>query len=201
MASNSIIVNETPLVISPTKEEVKAERDMLHSIATDLGRKFELSKKKIVSLQSKSRTLADSLKTEKSKSKYAMEQLLIVTTTQTNELLASFQDQSAKLQRNKKTHNKQMSQLESEYQVSVTDLENQHNKKITSLTKRLASLDDKMKVSLNNERSKRQKLMTKEESKQKALENEICELNEWVFELDNERLAAEKDRNEARANE
>jgi hypothetical protein len=201
VASNSIIVNETPLVISPTKEEVKAERDMLHSIATDLGRKFELSKKKIVSLQSKSRTLADSLKTEKSKSKYAMEQLLIVTTTQTNELLASFQDQSAKLQRNKKTHNKQMSQLESEYQVSVTDLENQHNKKITSLTKRLASLDDKMKVSLNNERSKRQKLMTKEESKQKALENEICELNEWVFELDNERLAAEKDRNEARANE
>ncbi len=44
-----------------------------------------------------------------------MEQLLIVTTTQSNELLASFQDQSAKLQRDKKTHNKQMSQLESEY--------------------------------------------------------------------------------------
>ena len=127
---------------------------MLHSIATDLERKFELSKKKFESLQSKSRTLADSLKTEKSKSKYAMEQLLIVTTTQTNELLASFQDQSAKLQRNKKTHNKQMSQLESEYQVSVTDLENQHNKKITSLTKRLASLDDKMKVSLDKERSR-----------------------------------------------
>jgi hypothetical protein len=34
-----------PLVISPTKEEVKAERNMLHSIATDLERKFELSEK------------------------------------------------------------------------------------------------------------------------------------------------------------
>ncbi len=130
-----------------------------------------------------------------------MEQLLIIRTTQTNELLASFQDQFAKLQRDKKTHNKQMSQLESEYQVSLTDLENQHNKKITSLTKRLASLDNKMKVSLDNKRSKRWKLMTNEESKQKALENEIHKLNEWVFELDNERLAAEKDRNEARANE
>jgi hypothetical protein len=35
VASNSIIVDETPLVISPTMEEVKAEHDMLHSIATD----------------------------------------------------------------------------------------------------------------------------------------------------------------------
>ncbi len=43
--------------------------------------------------------------------------------------------------------------------------------------------------------------MTNEESKQKALENEIHELNEWVFELDNERLAAETDRNKSRANE
>ncbi len=42
--------------------------------------------------------------------------------------------------------------------------------------------------------------MTNEESKQKALENEIQKLNEWVFELDNERLVAEKDRNVARAN-
>jgi hypothetical protein len=57
-----------------------------------------------------------------------------------------------------------------------------------------------MKGSLDKERSKRQKLMTNEESKQKALENEIQKLNEWVFELDNERLVAEKDRNVARAN-
>ncbi len=173
---------------------------MLHSIATDLECKFESSEKKIVSLQSKWWTLADSLKTEKSKSRYAMEQLLIITTTQTYKLLASFQDRFTKLQRDKKTHNKQMSQLESEYQVSLTDLENQHNKKITSLTKSLAFLDNKMKVSLDNKRSKRQKLMTNEESKQKVLENEIHKLNEWVFELDNERLVAEKDRNEARAN-
>jgi hypothetical protein len=46
VALNSIVVNETPLAISPTKEEVKAERDMLHSIATDLERRFETSEKK-----------------------------------------------------------------------------------------------------------------------------------------------------------
>ncbi len=156
MVPNSIIINETPPVISPTKEEVKAERNMLHSIATDLECKFEsFGKNCIIAIKVK----------DTCKSRYAMKQLLIVTTTQTNELLASFQDRFAKLQRDKKTHNKQMSQLESEHQVSLTHLENQHNKKITSLTKRLASLDNKMRVSLDNERSKRQKLMTNEESK------------------------------------
>ena len=111
-----------------------------------------------------------------------MEQLLLVTTTQTNELIASFQDRFnnlksdhdnslRKLLRNSKSerhhnqiiinritknhnkqisrleseyrdnqtsidgitknHNKQMSQLESEYRVSLTQVENQHNKKIS----------------------------------------------------------------------
>jgi hypothetical protein len=119
-------------------------------------------------LLSNSRTLADSLKTEKSKSRYALEQLLIVTTTQTYELLASFQDRFAKLQRDKKTHNKQISKLESEFRLSLTDLENQHNKKIASLTTRLASLE-KMnaneRLKRHDEISKRRRLMINEESK------------------------------------
>jgi len=94
---------------------------------------------------------------EKLKSRTAIEQLLLVTTTQTNELIASFQDRFnnlksdhdnslRKLLRNSKSerhhnqiiinritknHNKQMSQLESEYRVSLTQVENQHNKKIS----------------------------------------------------------------------
>jgi hypothetical protein len=83
-SADNIAADETPLVISPTKEEVKAEWAMLHTIATELEHKVESSKKKIDSLQSKSRTLTDSLKAEKSKSRTAMEQLLGVTTTQTN---------------------------------------------------------------------------------------------------------------------
>jgi hypothetical protein len=91
-SADNITADETPLVISPTKEEVKAERDMLHSIATELDHKAESPKKKIYSLTSKSRTLAEYIKAEKSKSRTAMEQLLIVTTTQTNKLIALFQD-------------------------------------------------------------------------------------------------------------
>ncbi len=43
--------------------------------------------------------------------------------------------------------------------------------------------------------------MINEVSKRNALASEIHELNEWVLELFNERLVAEKDRKEARANE
>ncbi len=43
--------------------------------------------------------------------------------------------------------------------------------------------------------------MINEESKRNALASEIHEFNEWVLELDNERLVAEKERKEARANE
>jgi hypothetical protein len=92
VSSNVNAVDKTPPAISPTKEEVKAERDMLHSIAIDFERKLDSSSKKNESLESKSRSLSNSLKEEKLKSRTVMEQLLLVTTTQTNELIASFQN-------------------------------------------------------------------------------------------------------------
>jgi len=70
---------------------------MVHSIAIDFERKLDSSSKKIESLESKSRSLSDPLKEKKLKSRTAMEQLLLVTTTQTNELIASFQDRFNKL--------------------------------------------------------------------------------------------------------
>ena len=76
--------------ISPTKEEVKEERDMMHTIAIGLERKLESSNKKIETLASKSKSLANSLKAEKLKSRSAMEHLLLLTTTQTEELIATF---------------------------------------------------------------------------------------------------------------
>ena len=97
-----------------------------------------------------------------------MEQLLFVTTTQTNELIASFQDKFIKLKSNHdyslrkllrdsksqrhynqtsidritKTHNKQMFQLESEYQVSLTHVKNRHKKKISCMREKLSALED-----------------------------------------------------------
>jgi hypothetical protein len=41
VSSNISAIDETPPAISPTKEEVKAEQDMLHSIATDFECKLE----------------------------------------------------------------------------------------------------------------------------------------------------------------
>jgi len=90
-----------------------------------------------------------------------MEKILLVTTTQTNELIASFQNQFNKLKsdhvdslckllhnskserhnnqtsidRITKNHYKQMFQLESEYRVSLTHVKNQHNKKISCMCK------------------------------------------------------------------
>ena len=90
VSSNVSAVDVTPPAISPTKEEVKEERDMLHTIATGLERKLESSNKKIETLTSKSKSLANSLKAEKLKSRSAMEHLLLLTTTQTEELIATF---------------------------------------------------------------------------------------------------------------
>jgi uncharacterized protein YlxW (UPF0749 family) len=77
---SNISADVTPPAISLTKEEVKEERNMLHTITTDLERKLESSNKKIKTLASKSKSLANSLKTEKLKSKSTMEQLLLLTT-------------------------------------------------------------------------------------------------------------------------
>jgi hypothetical protein len=97
VSSSVVAINITPPAISPTKEEVKEERDMLHTIATDFERKLESSNKKIETLASKSKSLANSLKTEKLKSRSTMEQLLLLTTTQTEELIASFHDRFTQL--------------------------------------------------------------------------------------------------------
>jgi hypothetical protein len=53
VSSNVNAINVVnPPTISPTKKEVKEERDMLYTIATDLERKLESSNKKIESLAS-----------------------------------------------------------------------------------------------------------------------------------------------------
>ncbi len=62
---------------------------MLHTIATGLERKLESSNKKIETLAFKSKSLANSLKAEKLKSRSVMEHLLLLTTTQTEELIAA----------------------------------------------------------------------------------------------------------------
>ena len=57
----------------------------------------ESSKQTITSLHSKSLSLSLALKNEKIRSRTAMEQLLLVTTRQTEELIATFQDRFRKL--------------------------------------------------------------------------------------------------------
>ena len=73
---------------------------MLLSIAINFKCKLTSSNKKIESLKSNIRSLSNSPKAEKMKSRSAIEQLLLVTTTQTNELIASCQNQFNKLQSN-----------------------------------------------------------------------------------------------------
>ena len=75
---------------------------MLLSIAIELERKVESSTKKVQSLETKSRILADSLRAERSRSRSTMEKFLSVTTTQTEELIAGFQDRFMQL---KSDHN------------------------------------------------------------------------------------------------
>ena len=252
MSTNVNAVDEIPPAISPTKEEVKAKRDMLHSIAIGFERKLDSSSKKIESLESKSRSLANLLKEEKLKSRTAMEQLLLVTATQTNELIASFQDRFNKLKSNhndslrkllrqrhlhqtsidllKNTNNKQMTQLESEYRASLTHVENQHNKKISCMRAKLSAMEASVKkkdsrqmtqleteyraslTHVENQHNKKISCMRaklramearvkKKDLRRKALVNEVHDLNEWILELDNERIEAETKRKGAVANE
>ncbi len=65
---------------------------MLNTIATGFERKLESSNKKIETLASKSKSLANSLKAEKLKSRSAMKQLLLLTTTQMKEFQAKMGD-------------------------------------------------------------------------------------------------------------
>ena len=50
---------------------------------------------------------------------------------------------------------------------------------------------EKIKASLHEEKARRHHQLTEEESRRRKLEEEIHELNKWIFELDNERKAAE----------
>ena len=165
-ASNEIITdnseaigNITPLVISPSKEEVKAERDMFKRKFSTLESANESSKQTITLLRSKSLSLSLALKNEKIRSRTAMEQLLLVTTRQSEELIATFQDRFRKLktehkadlhklmcgsdqdrfgnqkylERLRKTYKKKISELESDYRICFAEMENKHQKKIVSI--------------------------------------------------------------------
>ncbi len=90
---------ETPFLNSPTKGEVKAETKILKDDAATYKRKIQTleSMNKATKRMSKRlevwvRSLLDSLKIKKKKSRVAIEQLLTVTTMQHNELVAKFQD-------------------------------------------------------------------------------------------------------------
>ena len=50
---------------------------------------------------------------------------------------------------------------------------------------------EKTKDSLHEEKARRCHKLTEEESRRRKLEEEIHELNDWIFELDNKRKAAE----------
>ncbi len=69
-----------------------------------------------------------------------------------------------------------------------------HTKQGGLHTKRCALQDslDAMKGHLHNEKSKRRKVMFDEELKRNRLENKIQDLNDWIFELDEERKVAKK---------
>jgi hypothetical protein len=75
-----------------------------------------------------------------------------------------------------------------------------HSKQEGLRTKVCALQDslDAMKGRLHNEKSKRRKVMFDEESKRKRMQNEIEELNDWIFELDEERKVAEANEKEVR---
>ena len=151
VSSNVSAVDVTPPAISPMKEEVKEERDMLHTIATGFERKLESSNKKIETLASKSKSLANSLKAEKLKSRSAMEHL--------EELIATFRarftqlktkhdiaiQKSQRISDNElvsnqksikhliRSHDKQMKQLNGDYTVALAEMEKAHCQKIVSL--------------------------------------------------------------------
>ncbi len=90
---------ETPFVNSPPKEEVKAENKMLKDDAATYKCKIQTlesmnkaTQRMSMRLEVQVRSLLDSLKIKKKKSRVAIEQLLTVTTMQHNELVAKFQD-------------------------------------------------------------------------------------------------------------
>ena len=112
-----------------------------------------------MSLRSKSLSLSLALKNEKIRSRTAMEELLLVTTRQTKELISTFQDRFRKLktehkadlrklmrgsdqdrfdtqkylERLRKTYEKKISELELDYRICFAEMEDKHQKKIVSI--------------------------------------------------------------------
>jgi hypothetical protein len=157
---------KTSLNISPTKEEVKEENRLLRKRSSTYEQKIgslELSntlcKRKVMSLKSCVHSLSDSLKSEKRKSRAAVEQLLVVRLMQHNKLLETLEikitniktkhglslcqlhqdntknerfNQNA-IKRLTKQHSKQMTKLSSEYTDDLIRIENGHNKSMVSL--------------------------------------------------------------------
>jgi hypothetical protein len=126
VSSNVSAIDVNPPAISPTKEEVKEERDMLHTIATDLEHKLESSNKKI--------------KMEKLKLRSMMEQLLLLTTTQAEEIIVTFHERFTQL---KTEHDSVVRKLQ-----RMSDSEQMDNQKSS---KRLLRSHDKQMKQLNGD--------------------------------------------------
>ncbi len=89
---------ETPLVNSPTKEEVKTENRISKEDTATYKRKIltlevmnQLSTRNAKRLELQVHSLSDYLKIKKKKSRVAIEHLLTVTTMQHNEMITKFQ--------------------------------------------------------------------------------------------------------------
>jgi hypothetical protein len=168
-ASTALPLVETPLINSPTKEEVKAENKMLKDSAAAYKRKIlslesknETTTRKAERLHVRVRSLSESLKMEKKKSRMAIEQLLILTTAQHNELMSKFQE---KIQDVHAEHDRAMCSLQDarrrdvlNNQKSISRLQNQqsvdltHNQKsIERLQNQHSALLTKLKCDYQND--------------------------------------------------
>ena len=168
-ASTALPLVETPLINSPTKDEVKAENKMLKDSAAAYKRKIlslesknENTTRKAERLHVRVRSLSESLKMEKKKSRMAIEQLLILTTAQHNELMSKFQE---KIQDVHAEHDRAMCSLQDarrrdvlNNQKSISRLQNQqsvdltHNQKsIERLQNQHSALLTKLKCDYQND--------------------------------------------------
>jgi len=160
-ASTALPLVETPPINSPTKEEVKAENKILKDSAAAYKRKIltlesinETTARKAERLHVRVCLLSESLKSEKKKSRVAIEQLLILTATQHRELMSKFQEKiqdvhtehdramfmlhgarrrdllnnQKSVERLQKEHSALVTKLESDYRKDLTKMENHHNK-------------------------------------------------------------------------
>jgi hypothetical protein len=144
-----------------------------------------------------------------------MRKLLSVTTTQTEELITTFQKKFTQL---KSDHdmticklqcisNKLQCKMEDHHKKSIVKLQQKNDASVKSLIiscdglrMKLSALEDKLdkvKVRLHEEKSKRCTQVIEDESMRKKLEDKIQGLNEWILELDNERKAAEANEKKA----